>query len=104
MILGEGPTDDINDIVVEVEKKFIINFTKLNIKFCLSLHYNCDESFLYVKKTGMCKFKALNNIPPYFFLGSVSKDFTNNEMNEVSLNSTVYDFLTSNGCIGKEYI
>ena len=26
--------------------------------FCLSLHYNGDESYLYVDKTETCKFKA----------------------------------------------
>ena len=30
------------------EKKFSINFTKSKIKFCLSLHYNADNSYLFV--------------------------------------------------------
>ena len=40
-----------NDSVATVEKKFCINFSKANTKFCLSLHYNGNESYLYVNKT-----------------------------------------------------
>ena len=43
--------------------------------FCLSLHYNGDESYLYVDKTETCKFKANDNTSWYnFCLGSISKD------------------------------
>ena len=38
LVLGEGPSDDINDNVVIVENKFSINFTSLKTKFCLTLH------------------------------------------------------------------
>ena len=30
------------------KKKFSINFTKANTKFCLSLHYNADKSYFFV--------------------------------------------------------
>ena len=36
---------------VQQKKKFSINFSKANTKVCLSLHYNDDESYLYVNKT-----------------------------------------------------
>ena len=74
-------------------KKNKINFSKANTKFWLSLHINCDESYVYVKETEICKFKANENMSGYnISLGSVSKDFTNDEQCAIFLNSTVYDF------------
>ena len=40
------------------QKKNSINFSKGNTKFCLSLRYNGDESYLYVDKTEISKFKT----------------------------------------------
>ena len=39
LVLGEGATDNINDIVGAANKTFCINFTGANTNFCLSLHY-----------------------------------------------------------------
>ena len=64
-------------VLVQQKKKISINFSTANTKFCLNLHYNGDESYLYVNKTEIFKFKAGDNISWYnFCLGSVSKDFT----------------------------
>ena len=81
-------------IVVLVEKKKIcINLSNANTKFCLSLYYNGDESYLYVKKTEIYTFKAKDNISWYnFCLESLSKDFTKDEQGEISINGNVYDF------------
>ena len=35
-----------------------INFTNTNEKFCLSLHYNGANSYLFVNGTKIIKFKA----------------------------------------------
>ena len=60
---------------------------------------------LYLKKIKILKFKSNDNISWYnFCLGSVSKDFTKNERNEVSLNGTAYDFLVDHSLIEKEEI
>ena len=37
-----------------------------------------------------------------FYLGRVSKDFTKDEISEISLNSTVYDFPVDQSAIEKE--
>ena len=37
---------------------YSINFTKKNTKFCLSLHYNGANSYLFVNGTEIIKFKA----------------------------------------------
>ena len=43
-------------------KKNSFNFSKAKTKFCFSLHYNSDETYLYVNKRKACKFKANDNI------------------------------------------
>ena len=51
LVLGEGLTQGVNGSTDTAEKKNSINFSKPNAKFCLSLHYNADESYLNVNKT-----------------------------------------------------
>ena len=38
---------------------YSINFTVTNKTFCLSLHYNGANSYLFVNGTEICKFKAI---------------------------------------------
>ena len=49
LILNEGDTFGINGSFGAPEKTFNINFSKAKTKFCLSLHYNSDNSYLFVK-------------------------------------------------------
>ena len=42
--------------------KVSINFTKANLKFCMSLHYNTDNSYLFVNGKVIFKFKADNKM------------------------------------------
>ena len=87
------------------KKKNSINFSKANAKFCLSLHYNVDEGYLYVIKTEIYKFKVKDNISWYnSCLRSISKDFTKDEQSEVSLNHSAYDFSVDHSLIEKEGI
>ena len=50
LILGKGPTKELNHTLV-AEIQYLINFTRPGIKFCLSLHYNDGNSFLFVNAT-----------------------------------------------------
>ena len=92
LVLGKGLTEDINGSVGTAEKKFSITFRKANTKFCLTLHYNGDESCFYVNETEIYKCKLKDNISWYnFCLGSI--DFPKkDEQIEIFLNGTVYDF------------
>ena len=47
-VLGEGTTYGINGNFGSLEHKFSINFAKANLIFCLSLHYNADNNYLFV--------------------------------------------------------
>ena len=57
LVWGEGPTKGINDST-DAEKKKNEYISKVKTKFCSSLHYNGDESYLYVNKTEIYKFKV----------------------------------------------
>ena len=74
--------------------KVLVMTSKENTKFCLSLHYNGDESYLYVSKTKISKFKGKDNINWYnFCLGDISQDFIKDGQSEISLSDAVYNFL-----------
>ena len=56
LILGKGPTQGLGEHSLSAEKMYSINFTKINTKFCLSLHYNGVNSYLFVNGTEIQKF------------------------------------------------
>ena len=47
-LMGDGLTQGINDTTIYVEKNYYRNFTDPGKKFVLSLHYNGDNSYLFV--------------------------------------------------------
>ena len=57
-VLGKDFIQGIEGITIYAEKMYSINFTVDNKKFCLSLHYNGDDSYLFVKGQKIYKFKA----------------------------------------------
>ena len=63
LVLGEGPTDGIDNSIGAAETKFIINLTKENTKFLFILDCNRGKNYLHVKKTAICKFKVPDSIP-----------------------------------------
>ena len=50
LLLGEGSTCAVNGSVGSPEKKFSINFSRANTKFCLNFHYNADNSYSVVNE------------------------------------------------------
>ena len=76
LILGLGPSQGLESTVC-AEKMYSINFTESNKKFCLSLHYNGEISYLFVNGTKNHKFKANDSeieATP-LCLGNISKDW-----------------------------
>ena len=57
LIFGNGPTQWLEH-TLSAEKMHSINFTVTKKKFCLSLHYNGANSYLFVSGTEIFKFKA----------------------------------------------
>ena len=48
----------VNGATIYAEKMHSTNFTVTNKKFCLSLHYNGDSSYLFVNGKEIVNFKA----------------------------------------------
>ena len=63
-------------------------------KFCLSLHFNGANSYLFVNGTEIYKFKAKDSeiLAVPLCLGNISKDFSADNMKKTGLNGYVYDF------------
>ena len=57
-VMGDGFTQGIHDTTLYVEKKYYGNFTEPDVTFVLSLHYNGDNSYLFVNGRQELKFKC----------------------------------------------
>ena len=57
LILGKGPIQGL-DHTLSAEKCIQLILQKKNKKFCLSLHYNKENSCLFVNNTEITKFKS----------------------------------------------
>ena len=57
LILEKGPTQGLEHTLT-AEKLYSINFTKENTKFCLRLHYNGGNSYLFVNCKQIINFKV----------------------------------------------
>ena len=77
LVLGIGPTQGLEHTLT-AEKMYSINFTITNIKFCLSLHYNGANSYLFVNGTKIYKFKAKDSeiVAAALCLRNISKDWS----------------------------
>ena len=71
----------------------------------MSLHYNSDKSYLFVKGEKLIfKSDSKNvNFPTQFCLWSISNEFINIESREVSLNENSYDFSFDYNSIDKSW-
>ena len=58
LILGEGPTQGLDDPTLATETVYPINFKQPNKRFILSLNYNGSNRFLFVNATKTYQFKA----------------------------------------------
>ena len=71
-----------------------INLTVTKKKFCLSLHYNEENSYLFVNAKKTVKFKAKDSeiVASPVCLGNIWKDWSPDNMKKTGLNEYVYEF------------
>ena len=71
-----------------------LNFTVTNKKFCLSLHYNGANSYLFVNGTEIYKFKEKDSeiVVDPICLGNISKDWSVDNMKKPGFTGYVYGF------------
>ena len=93
LVLGRGPTQGLESTLT-AEKMYSITFTVTKNKFCLSLHYNGANSYLFVNGTEIIKSKAKYSeiVASPLCLGNISKDWSTDNMKKTGLTGYVYDF------------
>ena len=94
-VMGEALVQGINDTTIYAEKNFYRNFADPGKNFVLSLHYNGDNSYLFVNGRQELKFKAKNDqiINEKFCLGNLSSEWTTSESKKTGLYGDIYDFV-----------
>ena len=93
LILGKGSTQGLEHTLT-AEKIYSISFTVSKKKFCLSLHYDGANSYLFVNGTEIYKFKAKDPeiVAVLLCLGNISKDWSVGNMKKTGFNGYVYVF------------
>ena len=85
---------------------YSINFSMCSQKFCLSLHYNGTNSYLFVNGTEIIKFKAKGSgiAASPLCLGNISKDWLIDNMKRTGFTDYVYDFSVDYNAIAVDHI
>ena len=94
------------EALVHQRKSLVLILVK-QTHFPLSLHYDVDNSYLFVNGKEIFMFKVNNknvNFPTQFCLGSISNWFDDTDSREVSLKGNVYDFSVDYNAIDKSDI
>ena len=94
LIRGRGPTQGLGEHSLTAEKTYSINFALTKKKFCVILHYNGANSYLFVNGTEIIKFKAKDSeiVARPLCLGNISKDWSIDNMKRTGFAGYVYDF------------
>ena len=87
---------------IDSRKKRILYFKK----FCLSLHYNGANSYLFVNGKEIHKFKAKDSeiVATLLCLGKISKDWTVDNLKKTGINGYVYNFSVDYDAIAVDVI
>ena len=94
LILGKELTDGLNDTMLTAENEYFDQFCEQHKKIFLSLHYNGANSYVLANGVDRYKFKAKDSeidVAP-LCLGSISKDFSVDNMKKTKLYGYVYNF------------
>ena len=93
--MGDGFVQGINDMTLYAEKIYSQNFTQPNKKFVLSLHYNDNDSYLFINGKQELKFKAKpdQSIKEKLCIGNLSDQWTTSESEKTGLYGNIYDFI-----------
>ena len=105
LVLGRDFIQKIDDTTIYAEKMYSANFTIANKTFCLSLHYNVDDSYLFVNGKEVIKCKAKNqSVSGKLSLGNISADFNQADRKSTGLYGYVYDFSVDYQAIASDKI
>ena len=93
-VMGDLFVQGINDTTLYAEKIYSQNFTAVNKKFVLSMHYNGDGSCLFVNIKQELKFKAKDDqiVKQILCLGNISDNWTTANAEKTGFWGEIYDF------------
>ena len=93
-VMDDFIVQGINDTTLYAEKLYSQNFTAVNKKFVLSLHYNGDNSYLFVNGKQELKFKAKDDqiVKEILCLENISDDWTTANAQKTGFWGEIYDF------------
>ena len=94
-VMGKEFVQGINDTTIYAEKSFYRNFTDHGKKFMLSLHYNGNNSYLFVNGRQESKFKCKTDqlVKEKLCIGNLSDPWTTSESEKTGLCGNIYDFV-----------
>ena len=94
-VMGNLFVQGINDTMLYAEKVYSQNFTPPSKKFVLSLHYNGDDSYLFVngKQELKLKCKTEHLVKEKLCLGNLSDQWTTSESEKTGLHGNIYNFV-----------
>ena len=94
-VMGDGFKQGIHDTTLHVENKYFRNLTEPNVKSVLSLHYNGDDSYLFVNGRQELKFKCKTDqlVKEKLCIGNLSDQSTTSESEKTGLYGNIYDFV-----------
>ena len=94
-IMGDGFVQGINDTTLYADKMYSQNFTQPSTKFILRLHYNGDDSYLFVYGKQELKFKAKTEslVREKLCIGNISDKWSTSESEKAGLCGNIYDFV-----------
>ena len=96
-VMGDLFVQGINDTTLYAEKIYSQNFTQPSKKFVLSLHYNGDDSYLFVNGKQELKFKCKTEhlVKEKLCIGNLSDKWTTSELEKTGLHGNIYDFVVN---------
>ena len=94
-VMGTEFVQGINDTTIYAEKNFYRNFTDPGKKFMLSLHYNGNNSYLFVNGRQELKFKCKTDqlVKEKLCIGNLSDQWTTSESEKTGVYGKIYDFV-----------
>ena len=105
LVLGHGLIEKIDDTTIYAEKMYSPNFAVANKIFCLSLHNNGDDSYLFVNGKKFTNFKAKKqSVMEKISLGNISADFNQADRKSAGLYRYIYDFSVDYNAISNDKI
>ena len=94
-VMGDLFVQGINDTTLYAEKIYNQNFTQPSKKSISSLHYNGNDSYLFVNGKQELKFKAKTShlVKEKLCIGNISDKWSTSESEKTGLYGNIYDFV-----------